>query len=486
MSRPAANIALVFILIAYLALGTAYAFQTPAWQAPDEPAHYNYIQFIVEKHALPILQKGEYDQTYNEEFTRTPQNTASMSIDPLRYEDYAPPLYYVLASPIYALTDGWMTAIRLFSVVLGGALVIVAFLIGVEAYPDQPLFALGGAAFVAFVPQHLAMMSAINNDPLAELLIALAVLQSMRLFRSPQISNRRLILLGVTLGLGLLTKATFYYTAVPIAFIALVLYARRYALRLTHYALVFIPAVLFAAIWWLRNIIVYGGLDVMGLARHNTVVVGQPTTAQWLSAYGAGGLLQRFVTTTYRSFWGQFGWMSTPMPDREYLLLGMISIIALLGWIWWLIGRMKDAPRRTRHVVPATRQASGPPMQSIGHGQSGRIKKVFHLSPAATILVVWFVLTVGGYVYYNVTFVQHQGRYLFPALIPLGLAFAIGWWQVVDQLKRSVTRLLARSTRDWTPWLDQAQLVIFALVFIYLARLDLVALQRYIIPNLSA
>ncbi|HTP06651.1 MAG TPA: hypothetical protein VMP08_00265, partial [Anaerolineae bacterium] len=119
MSRLAANITLVFILIAYLALGLAYAFQTPDWQAPDEPAHYNYIQFIAKEHALPILEQGEYDQTYIEKFTRTPQNTASLSIDPLRYEDYAPPLYYLLATPIYALTDGWITALRLFSVVLG-------------------------------------------------------------------------------------------------------------------------------------------------------------------------------------------------------------------------------------------------------------------------------------------------------------------------------------------------------------------------------
>src|SRR5512137_2804694 len=227
MSRPAANIALVFILIAYLALGTAYALQTPAWQAPDEPAHYNYIQFIAEKHALPILQRGEYDQAYLAEFTRTPQNVASMSIDPLRYEDYAPPLYYLLAAPIYALTEGWLTAIRLFSVILGGALVVVAYLIGAEAYPDQLAFALGGAAFVAFVPQHLAMMSAVNNDSLAELLIALVVLQAMRLFRTPLISRRKLISLGVTLGLGLLTKATFYYTAVPIAFAALAMHAFR-------------------------------------------------------------------------------------------------------------------------------------------------------------------------------------------------------------------------------------------------------------------
>ena len=206
---------------------------------------------------------------------------------------------------------------------------------------------------------------------------------------------------------------------------------------------------------WLRNLSVYGGLDVMGLARHNAVVVGQPTTAQWISDHGVGGLLQHFFTTTYQSFWGQFGWMAVPMPDREYLLLGALSIIALIGWVGWLIaGRRKQAARQSQY--------------------------------GGLLLTLLFLLTVGGYLYYNLTFVQHQGRYLFPALIPIGLAFSIGWWQVLDQIKAWLARLLSRSTRDWTPWLDEAQLILFALIFIYLARLDLVALQRYIIPNLSA
>ncbi len=177
MSRSSATLILLVLLIVFLAIGAAYAISTPQWQAPDEPAHYNYIKYIVEHGALPVLQAGDYDQAYNEAFTRTPRDVQIRPIDPLRYENYSPPLYYLLAAPIYAATEGWLVAIRLLSVALGGALVVVAYLIGAEVFPDRLHIALGGAAFVAFVPQHVAMLSAVNSDVLAELLIAEACAQ---------------------------------------------------------------------------------------------------------------------------------------------------------------------------------------------------------------------------------------------------------------------------------------------------------------------
>jgi hypothetical protein len=42
------------------------------------------------------------------------------------------------------------------------------------------------------------------------------------------------------------------------------------------------------------------------------------------------------------------------------------------------------------------------------------------------LLAIWGGWTVLQYLGYNLTFVQHQGRYLFPALIPIGLAFGLG------------------------------------------------------------
>ncbi|MBI5568264.1 MAG: glycosyltransferase family 39 protein [Chloroflexi bacterium] len=462
MSRFSATLILLALLIVFLAIGAAYAISTPQWQAPDEPAHYNYIKYIVEHGTLPVLEAGDYDQAYSENFTRTPRDVQIRSIDPLRYENYSPPLYYLVAAPIYAISEGWLVAIRLLSVVLGGALVIVAYLIGAEVFPDRLHIALGGAAFVAFVPQHVAMLSAVNSDALAELLIALCVYQALRLFRSPQPSQRAQLMLGITLGLGLLAKATVYYTALPVVVAALIWHARLHATRNsakppggTHYVLVFLPALTLGALFWIRNLGVYGGFDILGLARHNAIVVGQPTTAEWIAQYGLADTLWRGLTTTFRSFWGQFGWMAVPMPDGTYLVLGGLSAIALSGWTWWLIARCKMQDARC-------------------------------IEPRGVLLGLLVALTFGGLIYYNLTFVQHQGRYLFPALIPLGLVFTLGVDQWLSKIKAVVIRLTSKSTRDLTPWLDEAQLLALALVFVFLARLCVVALQRYIIPFLSA
>src|SRR4030042_1864635 len=77
--RPSSFV--VLIVAAYLVIGTLYAVKTPAWQVPDEPAHYNYVRYIVEHRALPVLRSGDFDQKYNEQFA-TPENTSLLSITP--------------------------------------------------------------------------------------------------------------------------------------------------------------------------------------------------------------------------------------------------------------------------------------------------------------------------------------------------------------------------------------------------------------------
>jgi len=87
---------LLAIILAYLVVGALYAALTPPWQAPDEPAHYNYVRYLAENRRLPVLQMGDYPHDYLEEI-KAAKFPATMSIDPIRYEFYQPPLYYVLA-----------------------------------------------------------------------------------------------------------------------------------------------------------------------------------------------------------------------------------------------------------------------------------------------------------------------------------------------------------------------------------------------------
>ena len=46
------------------------------------------------------------------------------------------------------------------------------------------------------------------------------------------------------------------------------------------------------------------------------------------------------------------------------------------------------------------------------------------------VLGLTFLLTLGLHGAYNLTFVQHQGRYLYPALIPIAVGFVagLGFW----------------------------------------------------------
>jgi hypothetical protein len=157
--------------------------------------------------------------------------------------------------------------------------------------------------------------------------------------------------------------------------------------------------------WFIRNMRLYGGFDLLGLARHDEIVAGQLRTADFLAEVGPAAYLRNFVSTTFQSFWGQFGWMAAPMDNRTYLLLAILTLAVLGGLGAWL----------------ATTQLSGGQHRSL------------------TLLALVVLLVSLGYGWYNLTFVQFQGRYLFPGLIPLGLFFAIGLHEVLN--------------RRWAGWL---------------------------------
>ncbi len=443
--RQGENLLLVSIIIAYLAIGLQYALLTPAWQVPDEPAHYNYIRYIAEHGALPVLNVGDYDQAYLSQLT-SQGFPPELSVDSVDYESWQPPLYYLLASPIFLAFEGALLPVRLFSLALGAGVIAFAFLTvrkAVGATHESPLPIIA-AGFIAFIPQHVAMMAGVNNDSLSELLIAIGLWLILRANRRDGGLDDQV--LGYMIGLAFITKSQAYVLA-PVAELMLLLAWRRdswngWQMFAKRTLVVFLPALLIGSLMWGRNIAVYGWPDFMAASRHNLVVADQPRTSQWVAEFGTTEVTRRFFQTTFQSFWGQFGWMGVVMPPRYYAMLGVFTAVLIVGWVisYLRIRELENSPIA-----------------------NSLISNYY-------LLMTSGLLTLGLYLYYNLSFVQHQGRYLFPALIPIGLAAAVGlsgWGGAVSRL-----------TRRNIGWVVPAG-ALFAM-----ATLDVFALYCFIIPAL--
>jgi hypothetical protein len=73
---------------------------------------------------------------------------------------------------------------------------------------------------------------------------------------------------------------------------------------------VVVPAILLAVPIWIRNSLLYGRWDLLGMAWHDQVVAGQPRTDAWIAEVGWIAYSERAFSFTFQSFWGVFGWMS--------------------------------------------------------------------------------------------------------------------------------------------------------------------------------
>ena len=410
INRPATILGL--IVACYLIVATLYAVLTPAWQVPDEPAHYNYARFLAENRRFPVLRAGDYPHQYLEEIKER-HFPPDMPIDPIRYEFHQPPLYYLLAAGVYTFFAGATVSVqvitmRLLSVIIGACLLLVSYRVVNRLFPNRPTLALGTTAFIAFLPMHMAITAGITNDPLAELIVGMILLAlvrylSWRTASAGPTPAKYLLPLGILLGLGTLTKTTVLYV-LPAVFLGLLWaelrhrpHTRRVIALARPLLLVFGLAAIIALPWFIRNMVTYGGLDILGLGRHGAIVEGQLRAADWVAVLGGAAALATFLRTTFQSFWAQFGWMGVLIDGRLYMILQLLSGLIVAGvlvaaWRFW-----------RENIRLSEFQWAG--LAALG------------LTASATI---------AGYLWYNMQFVQHQGRYLFPALISIGLLATVG------------------------------------------------------------
>jgi len=451
--RAIERVILVIILLAYSVLAILFAVRVPDWQTPDEPAHYNVIAQIVETGRYPVIAMGDWDQAYLSALTASRFDPALLDdLDSVQYEDHQPAGYYLLAAPVYALTDGSLTALRLFSAAWGVFIVLCAYGIGRLMVPARPWIGLGAAAFVAFLPQHMHILASVNNDTLAWAIVAIALYMTIAYLKPERVGWVRPWHLGLIVGFGLVTKATTYFLGGVVGLAILYRWwletdnpRADLPVFIRAAALYLIPALALGALWWGRNLIEYGFPDFLGLIAHDEVVVGQPRTAEAIDTRGMEGYLRFFGETALNSFVGRFGWMGVPMN----------------GWSYWVfLGLMAVGLSGAAFAVafPVQRERTN-------RGPWG-------------VLLLTIILALLAFVYYNLTFLQPQGRYTYPLLIPLGLLIALGLETWLRLLLRALP-ISETGDGSLTPyWL-------VPLVLLGTAPVTLWLLWRVIVPNLE-
>lgn len=330
------------ILLTYLILATLYSVTTPAWEAPDENMHFDYITHLLRTHTLPVQRIGEM-----REFHHPPLYylLAAIAVLPADLNDPAGSLHY---NPNFIGTSppgqevnlslhtsgetfpyqGHALALHLargVSVLMGMVTVHLTFLIGQSIFPQHPLVGLLATGLVAFNPQFLFISGSINNDNLLVMTATGTWWQLLKALKRPE-EWRQWFYVGLWTAAAILTKMSALVAGAVAAVVMVLVAARRRSLKLlVRNALALgIPVLLLTGWWFVRNQILYG--DPLGWRVFRQIYQGVFRTSPLQL-----GDLDDFFNTQIDSFWGVFGWSTVFAPAWFYAAVRVLGLLALFG-----------------------------------------------------------------------------------------------------------------------------------------------------------
>jgi len=162
----------------------------------DRDGHLQYIDYILQKKALPLADEG--------------------------WQMYQPPLFYLLSALMIApfsssaSTDSSVLALRGFCAVISIAHVLLIFLCLRLLFPKQTRHQLIGLAIGGFLPASLCLAHNITNESLAALFVTAALYFTLRSIQTASDSPRFHVAVGICLGLAMLSKFSALLAIPPI------------------------------------------------------------------------------------------------------------------------------------------------------------------------------------------------------------------------------------------------------------------------------
>ncbi len=407
------------ILLAFVALTTAWNVLIPPYENLDELEHAEVVRHILVTDRLPVHDQAEALGFH------------------VRQEASQPPLYHILAAgwsrllglpttphtpslvpgavvacgpagtfynkatwkhDPFARDAMWQGSLltlhgqRAFSTLLQVTTLIGVWTLARRIFTDGTVAEMA-TVLVAFNPQFQLLAAGVNNDNTVIPLATWGLVVGFDLwYRGP--TWRRSLLFGILSGLAALSKLSGL-GLIGVGGLALLVRTveRRTAFRdaVTHGLMIVLPAALLMSPWLVRNIRLYGDPTALAPMLAKVGTRGTPI------ALGEARLM-------LLSYWGQLPCSFYPRALYwPYLLLMAAGLIGLvLGW--------RRMARRRRAMI--------------------------------ALCTIWFTVIVVAWIRWDMITAATGGRLLFPAIAAMAMLLAAGWHEISPRLVRVWAALL--------------------------------------------
>ena len=384
-------LSLALLLAAVAAFGLMWALFVPPFETPDETSHFAYTESLVERQSLP-------GDSHRPEFS-TAQTVADRAADASRAKDFLPaispswsaggfrayqttarrglstsdggginpadpnpPLFYLYSAVGYVAGSAGnefdrLYDMRIWSVPLLVITTLSAWLLAGEVFGRRRLAQVVCAGVTGLVPMEAFISASVNPDALLLALSGLALWLGARVVLRG-CRRRDAVALCLLTAAAILTKATGY-ALVPAVLAALVLGRRRIAGNEREPAL---PQLGLPIVALLLPVLVWAAITTT-LGRSLVNVIQPSARAHSFSVGGFLSYLWQFylpplpfqtplhetaglpvIDLWLRGVWGDFGWLSVPLPGLIYGLLTLVTLVVAIP-VLGLLARIRDRER---------------------------------------------------------------------------------------------------------------------------------------------
>lgn len=304
----------------------------------DYPDHLAYIHYIINEGSLPTAKDG--------------------------LQTFQSPLYYLIAAALLKFSLNFTDAetsyqlLKLINLACGLAIVEICYRCVITVFPGNLYLQFIGLITGALFPMNLFMSQYIGNEQLAAAFSALAILLTIKVLKQPDLFSKvkYQLLLGLALGLGLLTKVSVVLLVIPtLGFLAYHFYRVNPDIKnLSRYLARTVTVIILVSGWYyLRNWILLGKPFIGGWDPEGGVAWWQDPgyrIFEQFTTFGASLVYPIYAASTgfwdafYSMFWvdatlgGNISYAARPLWNYSFMLsLPLLSLLPSLAIVLGII-----------------------------------------------------------------------------------------------------------------------------------------------------